>query len=198
MKRLFTPRQAEYLAFIAQYRDLIQCSPSEGDIADFFGVSGPSAHQMVVTLEARSLLCRVPGASRSIQLTVSRDILPLLSGPGSFGSDAVAGLTAFGVYLAQRLAAGNHSPLASFAAIHLLAARLEALLVPLGASASALRRARNAVLRVAKARLRSRAPKPLTPILRTVLPATHEPPLSSPSAKERSRKRSAPGQRSLF
>lgn len=74
MNQAPTRRQAEYLAFIAQYRDLLGASPSEGDIAHFFGVSAPSAHQMVVTLEAKGLLHRLPGVARSARVAVSRHV----------------------------------------------------------------------------------------------------------------------------
>ena len=45
-------------------------SPSEGDIAAFFGVAGSSAHQMVVTLEKKGALRRIGGVARSIQVLV--------------------------------------------------------------------------------------------------------------------------------
>ena len=198
-KKTFTSRQGEYLAFISQYRDLVDCSPSEGDIADFFGVSGPSAHQMVVTLAARSLLYRVPGVARGIRLTVSSHVLPLLGGPGYLGADPVAGLTAFAVYVAKRLASRKTSPFASFAAIHLLAARLESFLAPLGASESAVRKGQIAVLRVANARLGRRRTKPPAVPVRAIVQSQPQHLSPSPPAKKpRPRKPIPPGQGSLF
>ena len=42
----------------------------------YFRVSPPAVHQMVLTLEARGLIARTPGQARSIQLLISRDELP--------------------------------------------------------------------------------------------------------------------------
>ena len=49
----FTRRQGEYLAFMHQYRLVNGRSPAEAEIANFFDVSAPSAHQMVVSWRAR-------------------------------------------------------------------------------------------------------------------------------------------------
>jgi repressor LexA len=50
--------------------------PAETDIAGYFRISPPSAHQMVVTLEGRGLIERTPGKARSIRLLLSRAELP--------------------------------------------------------------------------------------------------------------------------
>ena len=42
----------------------------------YFGVTPPSVHQMVVTLEANGLIERVPGQGRSVRLLVPREGLP--------------------------------------------------------------------------------------------------------------------------
>jgi repressor LexA len=42
----------------------------------YFRVSPPAVHQMVLTLEARGLIARTPAQARSIQLLISRDALP--------------------------------------------------------------------------------------------------------------------------
>lgn len=78
-----TKRQREYLAFISQYQTLMGVSPSEGDIAAFFGVAGSSAHQMLVALEKTGALNRIKGVARSIQLLVDSTELPLLGWAGS-------------------------------------------------------------------------------------------------------------------
>ena len=51
---LYTPRQGQYLAFIAAYIRRYGQPPAEAEIAAHFMVS-PSAHLMVVTLERRGL-----------------------------------------------------------------------------------------------------------------------------------------------
>jgi repressor LexA len=45
----------------------------------YFRVSPPAIHQMVLTLEARGLIARTPGKARSIHLLISRDELPDLA-----------------------------------------------------------------------------------------------------------------------
>jgi hypothetical protein len=168
VKRVPTFRQAQYLAFIAQHQALLGAAPSEADIADFFGVSGPSAHQMLVALEARSFLYRIPGIARSSRLAVPLHTLPLLGGPGHSSSEPAEALTTFALYLARRLAARNVHEFAKFAAIHRLAARLEEILSLLGSPPQVLKRSVAAVTRLAKQvrrgpRRPSRAPSPPPP-----------------------------------
>ena len=43
---------------------------------NYFKVSPPSVHEMVVTLEANGFIERVPGKSRSIRLLILRPELP--------------------------------------------------------------------------------------------------------------------------
>ena len=45
-------------------------------MARYFGIAPPSAHQMVLTLEKRGLIARVPGKSRSVRLLLPRERLP--------------------------------------------------------------------------------------------------------------------------
>lgn len=61
-----TSRQFEYLKFIETYIKLENRSPSESDTAAFFGVAGPSVHQMFVTLKSRGFVHRRRGLARSI------------------------------------------------------------------------------------------------------------------------------------
>ena len=42
----------------------------------YFQVSFPSVHQMVLRLEQRGLIARVPGQPRSIRLLIPREELP--------------------------------------------------------------------------------------------------------------------------
>ena len=42
----------------------------------YFRVSPPTVHQMILTLESRGLIERVPGAGRSIRLLIPRHELP--------------------------------------------------------------------------------------------------------------------------
>jgi len=43
-----------------------------------FGVTPPSVHQMVLTLERAGLIRRRPGAARTIEVLVAPELLPIL------------------------------------------------------------------------------------------------------------------------
>jgi len=77
----YTERQGQYLAFIYYYTLIAGVPPAEADMAAFFRVTGPSAHMMVVTLEERGFISRVPGQGRSIRLLLPRSELPDLEPP---------------------------------------------------------------------------------------------------------------------
>ena len=76
MKADYTRKQGKALAFIHYYTKVNGCPPSEADIARYFRITPPSAHQMVVTLERRGFIKREPGQSRSIHVLLSREELP--------------------------------------------------------------------------------------------------------------------------
>jgi len=76
MPATFTPRQGQYLAFIYDYTKVNRQPPSEADIQRFFGVSAPSVHQMIVTLERAGHIERRAGQSRAVRVLVSRSELP--------------------------------------------------------------------------------------------------------------------------
>ena len=76
----FTAKQGQHLAYIHLYRKLHRQSPSELEIAEYFRVSPPSAHQMIVHLEDKGLVTREPGVPRSIRVTVPSNQLPALEG----------------------------------------------------------------------------------------------------------------------
>jgi Mn-dependent DtxR family transcriptional regulator len=66
----FTPKQGQYLAFIHLYTRLHRRPPAEADIQQYFRVSPPSVHQMVLTLERAGFIKRQPTVARSIELLV--------------------------------------------------------------------------------------------------------------------------------
>jgi len=74
----FTEKQGQYLAFIWTYGLLNARPPAERDMQRFFGVSAPSVHQMVLTLENVGLIRRRPGLPRSIELLLEPGSLPRL------------------------------------------------------------------------------------------------------------------------
>jgi Mn-dependent DtxR family transcriptional regulator len=76
--KTFTPKQGQYLAYIYLYTRLHRRPPAEADMQEYFRVSPPSVHQMVLTLEREGLIRRQPRAPRSIELLVDPRQLPEL------------------------------------------------------------------------------------------------------------------------
>jgi Mn-dependent DtxR family transcriptional regulator len=79
MKKAYTDQQGQYLAFIYYYSKIHGRPPSEADMQQYFRVSPPSVHQMILTLETRGLIERTHGQARSIHLLISREELPDLT-----------------------------------------------------------------------------------------------------------------------
>jgi DNA-binding Lrp family transcriptional regulator len=75
-----TPTQGRYLAYIHAYTEGFGVPPAESEIAEAIGVSPPSAHQMMKTLEKKGLIRRQPGVPRSIEVLVSPDAIPKWKG----------------------------------------------------------------------------------------------------------------------
>lgn len=75
----FTGLQGQYLAYIATYTRLHRRPPAEADLQAYFGVTPPSVHNMILTLEKRGLIARTPGLARSIEVLVPRNELPELT-----------------------------------------------------------------------------------------------------------------------
>jgi Mn-dependent DtxR family transcriptional regulator len=73
-----TERQGQFLAYIFQYSLVNGCAPAEADMQRFFQIAAPSVHTMVLTLERRGFIQRVPGQARSITLLVQPESLPPL------------------------------------------------------------------------------------------------------------------------
>ena len=71
----FTPMQGP---FIHLYTRLHRTPPAETDIQEYFRVSPPSVHQMVLTLERAGLIRRQPRTPRSIEVLVDPKLLPEL------------------------------------------------------------------------------------------------------------------------
>lgn len=75
----FTGKQGRYLAFIHQYTAIHGVAPAEHEIQQYFRVSPPTVHQMILTLEKKSLIERTPGEARSIKVLVPEANLPRLT-----------------------------------------------------------------------------------------------------------------------
>jgi DNA-binding MarR family transcriptional regulator len=65
-------------AHIHLYARLHRRPPAEADMRQYFRVSPPSVHQMVLTLEREGLIRRQSGTARSIELLVDPKCLPEL------------------------------------------------------------------------------------------------------------------------
>lgn len=73
-----TARQGQFLACIHHYRMVNGGAPAEAGMQRYFQITPPSVHSMVLTLEQRGFISRVPGQARSITLIASPDSLPPL------------------------------------------------------------------------------------------------------------------------
>jgi Mn-dependent DtxR family transcriptional regulator len=76
--KTFTPKQGQYLSFIHLYTRLHRRPPAETDTQQYFRVSPPSVHQMVLTLERAGFIRRQPRTARSIELLIDPQHLPEL------------------------------------------------------------------------------------------------------------------------
>ena len=76
MKARYTRTQGQYLAFIYYYSKIHGEPPAEADMQRYFKTTPPAVHQMVVTLEKRGLITRVPRHPRTIRVLLSRAELP--------------------------------------------------------------------------------------------------------------------------
>jgi repressor LexA len=81
MSDKFTRTQGQYLAFIDTYMTMNGRAPAEADLQRFFQTTPPTVHTMILKLEERGLISRVPGEARSIKLLVGRDEIPPLRRP---------------------------------------------------------------------------------------------------------------------
>jgi Mn-dependent DtxR family transcriptional regulator len=76
--KAFTSKQGQYLAFIHLYMRLHRRPPAETDMQEYFRVSPPSVHQMILTLERAGFIRRQPRVARSIEMLVDPKCLPEL------------------------------------------------------------------------------------------------------------------------
>lgn len=77
----FTEKQGQYLAFIESYMVMHVKAPSEAEMQRFFGTTPPTIHQMILKLEEKGLISRIPGQPRSIKLLIDADQIPRLKRP---------------------------------------------------------------------------------------------------------------------
>ena len=68
--------RGQYLAFIHAYTKVNGRPPAQADLQQFFAVTAPSVHQMLLSLERRGLLRRTPRQPRSLEVPVAPEDLP--------------------------------------------------------------------------------------------------------------------------
>lgn len=78
MSLKWTEKQGQYLAFIYNYTKIHGMSPAEAEVQRYFKVTPPTVHQMILKLEEKGLISRVPGQARSIRLLVPNNDIPPL------------------------------------------------------------------------------------------------------------------------
>jgi hypothetical protein len=81
-----TRQQGQFLAFIREYmmRNYTGVAPSHADFQRFFDLTPPSVNSMLVRLEARGFIRRIPGKARAIELAINPDWIPPLDRPFRF------------------------------------------------------------------------------------------------------------------
>ena len=81
-----TRQQGQFLAFIHQYlmRNEAGVAPSHADFQRFFNLTPPSVNSMLIRLEQRGFIRRIPGKARAIELAINLDWLPPLDRPFLF------------------------------------------------------------------------------------------------------------------
>lgn len=75
----FTDKQGQYLAYIWTYAKLHGYPPAELEMQRYFKVTPPSVHRMVIELERRGLISRVPRKPRSIKVLIPAEQIPPLA-----------------------------------------------------------------------------------------------------------------------
>jgi len=78
-----TPQQGQFLAFIREYmmRNHAGVAPTHANFQQFFNLTAPSVNSMLVRLERRGFIRRIPHHARGIELTVNPDWIPPLDRP---------------------------------------------------------------------------------------------------------------------
>ena len=74
----FTAKQGQYLAFIYNYTVMHGAAPAEADMQQFFRATPPSIHQMILKLEEKGYISRIPRQPRSVRLLVDPAEIPTL------------------------------------------------------------------------------------------------------------------------
>lgn len=81
-----TRQQGQFLAFIREYmmRNEAGAAPTHAILQQFFNLTAPSVNSMLIRLERRGFIRRVPGKARAIELTIGTERIPQLDRPFKF------------------------------------------------------------------------------------------------------------------
>ena len=75
-----TRQQGQFLAFIREYmmRNEAGVAPTHANFQRFFNLTPPSVNSMLIRLEKRGFIRRVPGKARAIELVIDPEWIPPL------------------------------------------------------------------------------------------------------------------------
>lgn len=78
-----TRRQGQFLAYIREYmlRNYDGVSPTHAVLQRFFDLTPPSVNSMLIRLEKRGFIRRIPHQARSVELTIDPGLIPPLERP---------------------------------------------------------------------------------------------------------------------
>ena len=81
-----TRQQGQFLAFIHEYlmRNEAGVAPRHADFQRFFNLTPPSVNSMLIRLEQRGFIRRVPEKARAIEIILNPDGIPPLDRPFKF------------------------------------------------------------------------------------------------------------------
>jgi DNA-binding MarR family transcriptional regulator len=78
-----TRQQGQFLAYIREYmlRNFAGVAPTHAALQEFFNLTAPSVNSMLIRLERRGFIRRIPHQARAIELTIAPDWIPALDRP---------------------------------------------------------------------------------------------------------------------
>jgi repressor LexA len=81
-----TIRQGQFLAYINEYmtRNATGLAPTHAVLQRFFRLTPPSVNSMLIRLEQRGFIRRIPGVARGIELLIDPKLIPPLDQPFRF------------------------------------------------------------------------------------------------------------------
>ena len=81
-----TRQQGQFLAFIRAYtmQNFAGVAPRHADLQRFFNLTAPSVNSMLIRLEQRGFIRRVPGRARAIEIIIEPSFIPPLERPFKF------------------------------------------------------------------------------------------------------------------